>query len=448
MVRMKNKYIIKIIVFSCSLFISFTLGFLTVIFLSSLNISSFKNPSLTLPKILMVESGSMEPVIKTGGIIVTLPSKSYQMNDIVTFFYDNDEKNLITHRIEVRKFDRSGQAIYLTSGEANKTFDEREIMDKNIVGKVVLTLPYLGYFADFAKKPLGFILLIIIPATIIIYEEFKNLWREILVWINKLKKTKLFNGFTKKHPGEATPATTLQGNIHRLAIAIPFFGAFLLFVAISSSYFSDSEVSGGNSFTAYIPTVTPTPAVANHIVISEVQISGDGINLNDDEFVELYNPTSSPIIMSRWRLTRENSAGTEANLVLSLNGTIPAHGYFLIVDADGYNGGVTRDVEYSAPSNELTNNYTVLLYSDAGISLIDKVGFGTPSNPEAAPFSSNPSLSQSIERKAYSLSTKASMEGGVDSVKGNGFDSDNNSLDFILRNFSDPQNSSSPIETP
>ena len=186
------------------------------------------------------------------------------------------------------------------------------------------------------------------------------------------------------------------------------------------------------------------PQTANHIVISEIQISGDGADPANDEFVELYNPTNSAVVMTSWRLTRKNSSGTQANLVAALNGTIPAHGYFLIGHGTGYNGSATLDVNYSAPSNALTNNYSVLLYSDAGLTLVDKVAFGTGTDPEGTVFSTNPSANNSIERKANSASTSASMSiGGADELAGNGEDTNNNSADFVARTTSQPQNSSS-----
>jgi len=181
---------------------------------------------------------------------------------------------------------------------------------------------------------------------------------------------------------------------------------------------------------------TVLSATAGHLVISELQITGDGGV--DDEFVELYNPTASDIVMDSWRLTRKNSSGTEANLVSVLSGTVPAHGFFLITDADGYNGATSGDANYSATSNQMTNNYTVLLYSDAGVTLVDKVGFGTAADFENAAFADNPGSESSIERKPGDSSPSA----------GNGEDTDDNSNDFLLRQVSDPQNSESPAEIP
>jgi hypothetical protein len=172
---------------------------------------------------------------------------------------------------------------------------------------------------------------------------------------------------------------------------------------------------------ALIPKM-PTRAWGDHVVISEIQIFGDGGSPANDEFVELFNPTDSPVTMSGWRLRRKNSSGTEANLVAVLNGTIPAHAYYLIADGAGYNGTITPDSVYSAVSYEMTNNYTVLLYSDAGATLVDKVGFGTAVDYESSPFASNPPANGSLERISN-------------------IDTDNNSLDFRLRTTADPENS-------
>ncbi len=168
-------------------------------------------------------------------------------------------------------------------------------------------------------------------------------------------------------------------------------------------------------------------APASYVVISEVKTNGAG----DDEFVELYNPTGSAVTMSGWRLTRMNSTGTEANLVATLSGTIPAYGYFLITHPTSYTGATAADTVYSAPSNALTNNYTVLLYSDAGVTRVDKVGFGSAVDFEGAAFTTSPGLTESIER----------LPGANFPSQGNGVDTNNNSRDFATRNTPEPQNS-------
>jgi len=202
----------------------------------------------------------------------------------------------------------------------------------------------------------------------------------------------------------------------RILPVLFFFTIFCLFITLSSR-----SVHNVNA------------ALASHVVISEVQIAGTGA---DDEFVELYNPTGSAMVMTSWKLTRKNSSGTEANLVATLEGTIPAHGYFLVGHGTGYDGSVALDVPYSAPSNALTSNYSVLLYDESDV-LVDKVGIGTAADVETAA-TSNLAADSSVERKP----------GESIPTGGNGEDTDNNSSDFAVRTVSEPQNSSSATESP
>ena len=170
-------------------------------------------------------------------------------------------------------------------------------------------------------------------------------------------------------------------------------------------------------------------SVADHVVISEVQVGG-GTSL--DEFVELYNPTNAPIDLTGWKIMKRTAAGTENSLVVTLpSASIPANGYLLIAHTS-YDGLVSADVSYSEDSTVSANN-TVYLF-DSVDSLIDKVGMGTAGDVEGTDTASSPANDRSIERKANSLSTKASMEaGGADEFLGNGEDTDDNDLDFILR---------------
>ena len=55
-----------------------------------------------------------------------------------------------------------------------------------MIGKVISKIPYIGYPISFTRTLPGVIILIVIPATIIIYEEVGNIRKE---W-RKRKKVK------------------------------------------------------------------------------------------------------------------------------------------------------------------------------------------------------------------------------------------------------------------
>lgn len=80
---------------------------------------------------------------------------------------------------------------------------------------------------------------------------------------------------------------------------------------------------------------------------------------------------------------------------------------------------------------------------------VDKVAWGSGNSPEGTAAPNHPAVGGSLERKALSTSTSATMAaGGADASFGNGWDSNNNSADFVTRAIRQPQNAQSPIEQP
>ncbi|TSC88186.1 MAG: signal peptidase, endoplasmic reticulum-type [Microgenomates group bacterium Gr01-1014_16] len=188
--------------------------------------------------VYIVSSGSMAPAIQTGSVVFVAPKSDYGVGDIVT--YKSGSKTTTTHRIVAQ----DGDKIKL-AGDANNAPDPGIISADKIIGTVSFTIPYIGYIAAFAKTPRGFILLVIVPATIIIYEEIKSLFSEI-------RKNKFFK-FPSPKLGEG------QGEVRvRLGIIIPILFALLIPLTLSISYFIDRETSSGNQFVAAVPSPTPT----------------------------------------------------------------------------------------------------------------------------------------------------------------------------------------------
>ena len=72
-------------------------------------------------------------------------------------------------------------------------------------------------------------------------------------------------------------------------------------------------------------TITPTSSGIRSIIINEIAWAGTASGLADDEWIELYNPSSVPIDITDWVL---KSTDGIPNIVL--DGIIPAGGYFLL----------------------------------------------------------------------------------------------------------------------
>ena len=151
-------------------------------------ISAFKIPGSY--KLLTVQSGSMEPSIKLGSVVVVQPAGDYKKGNVITVSEPENPKTSLTHRIfEVKEKD--GKTFYVTKGDANNAPDTEERPKENVIGRVLFSIPYIGFPIAFAKTRDGLVVLIIIPATIIVYNELMNIKNEAKKLLEERKRRKL-----------------------------------------------------------------------------------------------------------------------------------------------------------------------------------------------------------------------------------------------------------------
>ncbi|WP_375756342.1 lamin tail domain-containing protein [Corallococcus exercitus] len=230
----------------------------------------------------------------------------------------------------------------------------------------------------------------------------------------------------------------------------------------ASVVFTATQETGTGQFTASYQGVTKQAAVTvaeveGHVVISE--IAGQGLTVNADDYIELYNPTDKDVTLTGWKLLYRtgNTASTATNytvLATLPTATIKAHGYYLVA-ADTYStAAVPADHKWGG--TDISGNTGNVRLGTAEVTLdptvltgvVDTVGFGTGRTVvEGAAAPTPGGRGGSLERKARATSTAATMgAGGEDALAGNGHDSDNNASDFVPRTERQPQNSQSPIE--
>jgi len=140
-------------------------------------------------KLLVVQSGSMEPQIKLGSVVLVKPAPEYGLNDIITYRDAENQKITITHRI-VSIDELEDGKLFITKGDANDAQDSKRITQESIIGKVDTSIPYVGYLVAFARTQTGLITLIVIPATLIIYSESMNIKGEMGKMFSKRKTKK------------------------------------------------------------------------------------------------------------------------------------------------------------------------------------------------------------------------------------------------------------------
>ncbi len=94
----------------------------------------------------VVLSGSMEPEISVGDLLIVAERKSYEVGDVVVY---QDGRMAVTHRIVAITEDE-----VITKGDANNT-EDAPITVEQIKGEVVLAIPHAGYAVNAIKTPLG-----------------------------------------------------------------------------------------------------------------------------------------------------------------------------------------------------------------------------------------------------------------------------------------------------
>jgi signal peptidase I len=153
------------------------LGLLMLIALMVACVATFLAPHFGW-RVDVVYSGSMQPELKVGSIVVTRPVRPDEIkpDDIITFYSPLDQK-LTSHRVIA--IEPGLQVSILTKGDANGHPDPFIVPAENVVGKVCLHIPYLGYFARFVKTPVGLLITLCLPALAIIILELRNIWRTL-----------------------------------------------------------------------------------------------------------------------------------------------------------------------------------------------------------------------------------------------------------------------------
>lgn len=134
----------------------------------------------------VIISESMVPKINVQDAVITMrvSEKQIKKNDIITFVSKDIETRgtPITHRVVgiVYEDDNKTKVLgYRTKGDHNNTQDFAIIKPDEVLGKVYLRIPKIGYVQAFLTKPIGWILIVVIPCLLVIGNDIFKIGKNI-----------------------------------------------------------------------------------------------------------------------------------------------------------------------------------------------------------------------------------------------------------------------------
>ena len=123
-------------------------------------------------QVLTVLSGSMEPTYHVGSLVLVKPTAPTELAPGDAISYLVSDNTVVTHRITgvVPDEEDAGVLRFRTKGDANDVEDGLLVHQNNVIGKVLFSVPLMGYVANYIQRPpgmyvaLGIVLVVVIAA--------------------------------------------------------------------------------------------------------------------------------------------------------------------------------------------------------------------------------------------------------------------------------------------
>jgi len=156
---------------------------------------AFLIPTAFSGSLAIVRSSSMEPAMPAGALAVMLPvdTEEVKVGDIIAFDppWDSNPDVTVSHRvIGVYYYDE--RILFDTKGDATEDSDPEYVPAQSVHGKVLFSIPYLGYAANsiigYVRTWLGFVTLVCIPMVILVGSAIRDVSRSQNVRLRRLNK--------------------------------------------------------------------------------------------------------------------------------------------------------------------------------------------------------------------------------------------------------------------
>lgn len=120
----------------------------------------------------VVYSGSMEPALQVGDIIIIHDGKTFHSVTVGTIIvFEQPKYGILVHRVAAIVNDDEGLG-FITKGDHNSRVDSWVVREGDYIGSVVFVVPKIGYIAKLIQPPLNYVLIVIILLAVFVSEYY------------------------------------------------------------------------------------------------------------------------------------------------------------------------------------------------------------------------------------------------------------------------------------
>ena len=184
---------------------------LILIFFILLNIFSMNNKSLFGFRIYRVISGSMQPALQIGDVIIVKKSNNYYERDIITY---SNGLTTITHRIIAINNDE-----VITKGDANEV-DDKPINKEQIIGKFFFRISNFSLFSMILSKNVIYLIMIFLLVLIFLLVIGDRIIKNLRYQSNNVKKLKKNKEKNKRELNKKDELDILAERMHKKSLKI------------------------------------------------------------------------------------------------------------------------------------------------------------------------------------------------------------------------------------
>ena len=146
-------------------FLTYILFFALILFIL-LHLLGFKS--------VVVLTDSMEPMISPFSLVIVSPESDIKIGDVILYEVELSKKKYkVLHRVIDIK-EKKDQIVYITKGDNRRYADAWYVNRENIIGKLLFSLPYLGYVSYYGAHLLS--LLYPLVSTYLFYRLLLRVW--------------------------------------------------------------------------------------------------------------------------------------------------------------------------------------------------------------------------------------------------------------------------------